>query len=189
MSELSQSEGKKILKAARDSVVAYFGGKTFKLSGFPQKRGVFVTLHSHPSHALRGCIGFPEPIFSVNDGLPKAAVCAAFQDPRFNALDKSELSKVIFEVSILTEPELVKVKKPGDYFSKIKVGVDGLIVEKGYARGLLLPIVAKEYGWSVEQFLEETCSKAGLSHDSWKDVKDCRVFKFQAQVFSENKPV
>ena len=189
MSEFSQSDGKKLLKAARDSVVDYFENKSFRLSGFPQKRGVFVTIHSHPSHALRGCIGFPEPIFSVNDGLPKAAVYAAFQDPRFNPLVKAELSKVIFEVSILTEPELVKVKKPGDYFSKIKVGVDGLIVEKGYARGLLLPIVAGEYGWSVEQFLEETCSKAGLSDDSWKDIKNCKVFKFQAQVFSENKPI
>lgn len=188
MSKLSEKDGKKIVKAARDSVLAYFNNKTFRLEGFPAKLGVFVTIHSYPSRELRGCIGFPEPVFSLNEGLPKAALAAAFQDPRFPQLKKDELDKVIFEVSVLTKPELIKVKGWDEYLKKIKVGEDGLIVEYGFNRGLLLPIVAEEYRWGVEEFLCHTCRKASLHPDSWKDVKGCKVYKFQAQVFSEKKP-
>ncbi len=188
MQRLSSADGKKLLKAARDSVVAYFDKKPFTLDGFPHKLGVFVTIKTYPSHELRGCIGFPEPVYPLNVGLPKAALLAAFQDTRFRPLEKEELNKVVFEVSVLTRPELIKVKKADDYLKKIKVGVDGLIVEHDFNRGLLLPTVAVEYNWDAEKFLEHTCMKAFLPRDSWRDVKNCRVYRFQAQVFSEKKP-
>ncbi|MEM4244701.1 MAG: TIGR00296 family protein [Candidatus Nanoarchaeia archaeon] len=188
MRRLSADDGKKLLKAARDSVVAYFEKKQFTLNGFPEKLGVFVTIKTYPSHELRGCIGFPEPVYPLNVGLPKAALLAAFQDSRFSPLERDELKKIVFEVSVLTKPKLIKVRKADDYLKKIKVGVDGLIVEQGFNRGLLLPVVPVEYGWNCEQFLEHTCMKAFLPRDSWKDVNNCRVYCFQAQVFSEKKP-
>lgn len=184
----SVGDGRKLLKAARGSVVSYFSGKSFRLAGFPQKLGVFVTIHSYPSRELRGCIGFPEPVFSLNDGLPKAALAAAFSDPRFPPLEEAELGKVIFEVSILTKPSLIKVVDCKEYLKQVNVGSDGLIVDNGSSRGLLLPIVASEYGWDARQFLCHACMKAGLPSNSWEDVKSCKVFKFQAQVFSESKP-
>lgn len=187
MSLLSDKDGKKLLKAARDSVLSHFNHKSFKLTGFPEKLGVFVTIHSYPSHDLRGCIGFPEPVFPLNEGLPKSAVAAAFQDPRFPPLEKDELNKVIFEISILTKPELVKVNNFSEYPKKINLGKDGLIVYNGFNHGLLLPIVAEEYGWDCETFLCQTCNKAGLPRDAWKE-KNCKIYKFQAQVFSEEKP-
>lgn len=188
MDILSEKEGIKLLGAARSCVVSHFENKSFKLQGFPFKRGVFVTIHSYPSHDLRGCIGFPEPVFSLNEGLPKAALASAFQDPRFKPLTRSELGKVVFEISVLTQPELIKVAKCSDYLYCINVGKDGLIVEDKDYRGLLLPVVPVEYGWGVEKFLDHTCLKACLPFDSWKDTKNCKVYKFQAQVFSEKKP-
>lgn len=188
MNLLSEKEGIKLLEAARSSVVSHFENKSFKLQGFPFKRGVFVTIHSYLSHDLRGCIGFPESIFSLNKSLPKAALASAFHDPRFKPLTRSELGKVVFEVSVLTQPELIKVAKCSDYFYCIDVGKDGLIVDGGGYRGLLLPVVAVEYDWAVEKFLEHACLKACLPFDSWKDTKNCKVYKFQAQVFSEKKP-
>ncbi len=185
---LSALAGKKLVKAARDSIVSYFAGRKFRLVGFPEKRGLFVTIHSYPSHDLRGCIGFPEPVFPINEALPKAALAAAFHDPRFKPLMKTELENVLIEVSVLTKPSLINVKKPDDYFLCIKPGEDGLIVDNGFSSGLLLPIVASEYNWDVEEFLNNTCGKACIPCDSWKDTENCKIYKFQAQVFSEKKP-
>ena len=68
------------------------------------------------------------------------------------------------------------------YFEEIEIGRDGLIIQKGYSRGLLLPQVATENKFNVEEFLEHTCMKAGISADSWMD-ESCEVSKFQGQIF------
>jgi len=98
------------------------------------------------------------------------------------------MSKVIFEVSVLTPPELVEVKNPKEYLSKIKVGEDGLIVEKGFYRGLLLPQVPIEWSWCEEEFLCQCCHKAGLPPDSWL-TKDAKIYKFKAIIFEEETPL
>jgi uncharacterized protein (TIGR00296 family) len=99
-----------------------------------------------------------------------------------------ELGKVIFEVSVLTPPEPVEVKNPKEYLSKIKVGEDGLIVERGHYRGLLLPQVPIEWGWCEEEFLCQCCVKAGLPPDSWL-TKDAKIYKFKAIIFEEETPL
>lgn len=180
---LTLKEGEKLVNAARKAVENYFSKKDFKLNGFKDKKGVFVTLHEYPSHELRGCIGFIEPIFSLNEGLVKVALSAAFSDPRFFPLRKEEMDKVIFEVSVLTMPEVMK----GDYVKQIKIGRDGLIAEYKGRRGLLLPIIASEYKWDAKTFLAQTCVKAGLDAGAWKDP-NCKIYKFSTQVFSEVKP-
>lgn len=183
--KLSSEQGKKLVKLARDSVSTYFSNKEIKAEEFSEKRGVFVTIHSHPGKQLRGCIGFPEAFLPLGEAVIKAARAAAFSDPRFFPLEKKELNNIILEVSVLTKPELIKVKKPEEYFKKIKIGRDGLVVEYRSIKGLLLPQVFKKE--TVEQALSMTCQKAGLPFDTWKNL-DCKIYKFEAQIFSEESP-
>jgi uncharacterized protein (TIGR00296 family) len=88
---------------------------------------------------------------------------------------------------VLTPPELVEVKKPTDYTLKIKVGQDGLIVERGYWKGLLLPQVPIEWNWNEEEFLCQCCIKAGLPPDNWL-LKETKIYRFQAIIFEELEP-
>jgi uncharacterized protein (TIGR00296 family) len=104
------------------------------------------------------------------------AVAAALDDPRFKPVTAEEVPDLDIDISVLTP--LVRVKDLDD----IVIGRDGLIIKKGYAQGLLLPQVAAEYGWTVEEFLEQTCHKAGLPGDAYKS-DDAEIYKFSAQVF------
>jgi hypothetical protein len=114
-------------------------------------------------------------------------VSAASRDPRFPPVRQNELGEVKVEVSLLTPPVEVEVNKSTELPGRIKVGVDGLIAQRDWARGLLLPQVPVEWGWDAEQFLSQTCMKAGLSPDAWH-IEGTRIFKFQAEVFSEVEP-
>lgn len=122
-------------------------------------------------------------IYPLNKALAEVAMSAAFEDPRFMPLAKNEFNEVVFEVSILTEPELVK----GDKIKQIQIGRDGVIVEADGLRGVLLPKVAVEQRWSAKDFLENACLKAGLLEDAWGN-EECNAYKFQAQVFREKEP-
>ncbi|MDI6825722.1 MAG: TIGR00296 family protein [Candidatus Aenigmarchaeota archaeon] len=187
---LSEEDGKKLVKLARQTVEDYFKTKRFvlKKDEFKEKRGVFVSIHSFPDHELRGCIGYPDPVLPLGEALQRAAISAAFEDSRFPPLVESELKKIVFEVSVLTEPELIVVKNPREYLRKIKIGKDGLIIEHDILhRGLLLPQVPTQYNWDVEIFLEHLCMKAGLMVDMWLDPKT-KIYKFQAQLFKEKTP-
>ena len=139
--------------------------------------GAFVTLHSHGN--LRGCIGNmvgSKPIYlTVRD----MAVEAAVGDPRFPAVEASELEDIEIEISALSPLERV------DSADKIQLGIHGVIVKKGFRSGVFLPQVATETGWSKEEFLSQLCAqKAGLSPDAWKD-KSTELYVFTAEVFSE----
>ena len=90
------------------------------------------------------------------------------------------------EVSVLTPPEPIE-GPPHERPKKIKVGRDGLIVKKGIYSGLLLPQVPIEWGWDEEEFLSETCWKAGLPPDCWLDG-DTEVYRFTAEIFEEEHP-
>ncbi|WP_099209951.1 TIGR00296 family protein [Thermococcus henrietii] len=154
-----------------------------------EKMGVFVTLNRHnvpPQMALRGCIGFPLPIYPLVEATIKAAIHAAVEDPRFPPVRESELDDLVIEVSVLTPPELIE-GSPEERPRKIKVGRDGLIIEKGIYSGLLLPQVPIEWGWDEEEFLAQTCWKAGLPPDCWLDP-DTKVYRFTAEIFEEEYP-
>ncbi|RLI13666.1 TIGR00296 family protein [Candidatus Bathyarchaeota archaeon] len=151
--------------------------------------GVFVTLNKlvGGQKVLRGCIGFPYPQKPLVEATIEAAIASATEDPRFPPMRLPEMDEVVVEVSVLTRPELVRVEDPRDYPRVIKVGRDGLIVEKGFFRGLLLPQVPVEWGWDEETFLSQCCMKAGLYPDAWLD-RDTRIYRFQAVVFEEEEP-
>jgi uncharacterized protein len=187
---MNDIEGEHAVKIARKTIEAEARdeepGQIDAPGSFRAKRGVFVTIHTFPEMCLRGCIGYPEPVYSLGKALVKAAQ-AACHDPRFPYLRADELTKVVVEVSILTPPEEIKLEDRKLLPSKVEVGKDGLIMEMGYFRGLLLPQVATEWNWDAETFLAETCAKAGLTPDCWLD-KRSKVFKFQAEIFAEKTP-
>jgi uncharacterized protein (TIGR00296 family) len=191
MSKFSDEEGIRAVRAARyviENTVKCQDVPDLKLpASFKDKGGVFVTLKTHPDHELRGCIGYPEPVVALKEALVDSAISAATRDPRFPPVSADELPNLLVEVSLLTPPEPIETSGAKELIGKVKVGEDGLIVERGRARGLLLPQVPIEWGWKAEEFLEQTCGKAGLPLEAWKDPKT-RFFKFQAEVFSEEKP-
>ena len=139
-----------------------------------EKRGAFVSLHRHGQ--LRGCIGSIQPSKPLHQIVEEMAAAAAFNDPRFESLTAKEFKDIQLEISVLTPLEQVKDIK------EIEVGKHGLYIKKGFNSGLLLPQVATDYNWDRMTFLEETCRKAGLSRNAWKE-KDAEIYLFSADIF------
>lgn len=192
MAELiDRKDGEFAVKLARKIVEVWVKGRIVYNSdvmpeSFEEKRGVFTTLHTYPSKELRGCIGCPGTEMTLIEALKESATSVT-EDPRFPPLKREELPKVLVEVSILTEPELIKVDTARQYLNEIKIGRDGLIIRHGPAGGLLLPQVPVEWDWNVKEFLEQLCLKAGLTPDMWKDSKT-KIHRFQSQIFCEVSP-
>jgi uncharacterized protein (TIGR00296 family) len=189
MSMLTEGEGKEGLKLARAAIEQYLS-ENVKIKApddlpgcFEEKRGVFVTLNKYDN--LRGCIGYPYPIFKLKDAVIDAAISAAVSDPRFPSVTKEEFGDIDIEITILTTPQVLK-EKPKDLPKQIEIGRHGLIVKKGRYQGLLLPQVATENNWSVEEFLCQTCWKAGLPQDAWLE-EDTEVSTFEGQIFKEEE--
>jgi len=187
---ITLEDGKKAVVFARKTIEEHVKNKktsSTSLEGiFNDKQGAFVTIHSYPSNDLRGCIGIPLPLLSLKEAITEGATSAT-HDPRFSPLSVDELDNIIVEVTILTPPEEIVVKAPKNYLEKIEIGRDGLIVEQGFYKGLLLPQVPVEQGWDKEEFLSHTCMKAGLMPDAWFD-KNIKISKFSGRVFTEIKP-
>ena len=193
--KLTQDEGEFLVRLARKSVEEYLENHRLVMvpedtpATLMQRFGVFVTISikRHRRKELRGCIGYPYPTTKLVKAVIECAVNSSTQDPRFPPLSLDELSQIIFEVSVLTPPQQIKVENPIDLPSKIKVGKDGLIVDSGINRGLLLPQVPIEYNWDEREFLSQACMKAGLTPDSWL-VETTKIHKFQCIVVSEKSP-
>ncbi|MGQ9461279.1 MAG: TIGR00296 family protein [Candidatus Bathyarchaeaceae archaeon] len=195
MFQLTLEESNFLVKLARKAVEEYL--KNGKIIAVPKGAssklmkhcGVFVTLNSfyQGKKELRGCIGFPYPTTPLARAVIESAINSATQDPRFPPVSLDELDHIVFEVSVLTPPQLVKVEKPTDYPRKIKVGQDGLIVERGYYKGLLLPQVPVEWNWEEEEFLCQCCIKAGLSPDYWL-LEGTKIYKFSCVIAHEITP-
>ncbi|MGE5341948.1 MAG: AmmeMemoRadiSam system protein A [Candidatus Omnitrophota bacterium] len=142
---------------------------------FLEKRGVFVTLRK--KEKLRGCIGYPLPTKSVVEAVIDNAISSAVHDPRFKPVTAKELKDIAIEISILTVPRKVK-----DH-TEVVVGRDGIIISKGFMRGLLLPQVPLEQGWNLEEYISYGCLKAGLPNDEWK--RSVEIETFEGIVFGE----
>jgi len=138
--------------------------------------GAFVTIRHHGE--LRGCIGYVESTLPLHTVVAEVAEKAAFHDPRFHPLTEREAEEMVLEVSVLSP--LAVVNSP----EEIRVGSHGLLLEQGAFRGLLLPQVAAEYGWTREQFLEHTARKAGLPQDAWRHPATT-LYLFSADVVRE----
>ncbi|MFQ6065197.1 MAG: TIGR00296 family protein [Candidatus Bathyarchaeia archaeon] len=192
---LTRKDGEFLVKLARKAVEERLRtGRAIEVpEGTPprllEQCGVFVTLNSlrRAKKELRGCIGFPYATAPLARAVIESAINSATQDPRFSPISLGELDHIVFEISVLTPPELMRIEKPQDYPSKIKVGRDGLIVEKGYYKGLLLPQVPVEWNWDEEEFLCQCCLKAGLQPDCWL-TKGTKIYRFSCVIAQETAP-
>ena len=176
-------ERRLLLRIARDAIVAHASGANapgvdrIDLGG--RRGGAFVTLHKRSE--LRGCIGHIEADQSLVRVVARCAVAASSTDPRFPAVSPAEVAELSIELSLLGPLE--PIAGPDE----IEIGRHGLVVEKGWHRGLLLPQVATEWKWDAHQFFEQTCRKAGLPHDAWK--QGAKIWRFEAEVFGEDSIV
>ncbi len=194
--ELSLDEGKFLVELARNAVKEYL--KTGKHIAPPQDTpkkmfeccGVFATINKleRGEPQLRGCIGYPYPTNPLVEAVIESAINAATEDPRFPPMSARELPDVVFEVSVLTPPELIETSSPNEYVSKFKVGEHGLIIERGIFKGLLLPQVPVEWNWCEEEFLCQCCMKAGLPPDTWLE-KGTKIYRFRGIIFEEETPM
>lgn len=181
---LNDEEKKELLILSRKTLETYYAnGKIFQYTPANSRLnelhlGCFVTLKKMGN--LRGCLGN----FSSKDPLylniQKMTISSAREDPRFDPVKKDELKDINIEISVLYP--MMEIKN----IDEIQVGRDGLYVEQGFFRGVLLPQVATEYGWNKEEFLSHTCIKAGLPPSAWKN-QGIRIFRFEADVFGEKE--
>ena len=190
-------DGKLLIKFARENIEYYLKNSRRIIipenlkEKFKDKFGCFVTLNkiNVKGNPLRGCIGYIEPTFPLYEVIHRVSISSAVEDPRFPSVSLEEMDNITIEISILTPPKLIKVDNPEEYLKKIVIGRDGLIVERGMRRGLLLPQVPVDHGrnWDVATFLSHTCQKAWLDPESWKK-KDTKIYSFQAILFEEEIP-
>ena len=177
---LTADEKADLLKLARAALTEYVtrGTEVDDLTGrekFRTPRGAFVTLTR--DGALRGCIGYIEPVLPLGRAVIRTAIYAATEDPRFRPVKAAELKDLRIEISVLTPAREI------DDPRLVKVGTHGLIVEKDGAKGVLLPQVPVDNGWDRETFLGQGCLKAGLPPDAWK--RGAKLSVFEAIVFHE----
>ncbi len=174
-----------LLKLARTSIETFLKtGRKFKPEkpddpALTAERAVFVTLNKGKN--LRGCIGQMIAREKLYLAVNEMALSAAFHDPRFPAVNESELDKITIEISVLSPMQRV------DDWQTIRMGIDGVWVRKGYASGVYLPQVATETGWDRETFLGSLCThKAGIPQNAYKDP-DTELYIFQVEKFTERE--
>jgi len=191
--EYTLEDAKYLINISREAIKSLLegGAKVKPPEDVPEKLrekgGVFVTLETYPKKHLRGCIGYAEPVMPLVEATLKAACSSATSDPRFPPVLPGELDNLILEVSLLTPPELITVEASLEYQNFIEIGKHGLIVEKDYQKGLLLPQVPVDHGWGPEDFLTQTCIKAGLPPGAWLE-EDTKIYRFRGHVFAEDEP-
>jgi AmmeMemoRadiSam system protein A len=178
---LTETEKKILLAIAKKTIESSLNGQESPEFGIvsknlKEKRGAFVTIKKQDN--LRGCIGYIKAIRPLYQAVAEMAEAAAFNDTRFPPLAPEELKDLDIEISVLTPLKQVKD------IHEIKVGIHGIYIVRGGHSGLLLPQVATTHGWDRQTFLEQTCYKAGLLSDAWKD-ENTEIYIFSAEFFNE----
>jgi hypothetical protein len=192
--QINPQLGQALVKLARQTIMKRLGleissSESNSIADFLQndelksRRGTFVTLKKAGN--LRGCIGSLSAEESILDGIKRNAVNAAFHDPRFPALSVDEITDVDIEISILTSPQILEYADSADLISKLRINVDGVILQKGIRRATFLPQVWEQLP-RPEDFLSHLCIKAGLSANAWENTK-LEISTYQVQYFEENK--
>lgn len=182
-STLTRDHRRFLLELARDAIRTHLQGHSppepvVDAGPLTEHRGAFVTLTI--DGVLRGCIGHVVGVDPLWSSVQSNAVAAAFRDPRFSPIRPEELNKIDIEISAMSP--LTEVTDP----ATITVGIHGLMIERGAARGLLLPQVASNNGWDRATFLDHTCRKAGLEPGCWKHP-DAKLFTFTVENFAEEE--
>jgi AmmeMemoRadiSam system protein B/AmmeMemoRadiSam system protein A len=180
----TEKEKEQLISLARDNIKSLlYDKKRISVSKeilpeiFRTPLGAFVTLKIRGS--LRGCIGrfiSSEPLYQV---VLESSENSAFDDPRFSPLTKEELQKTDIEITVLGPMRKITSIK------EIVLGRHGIYIKKGNQSGTMLPQVATENHWSVEEFLGYTSrDKAGIGWDGWKDAD---IYIYEGIVLEETK--
>jgi AmmeMemoRadiSam system protein A len=181
---LSKEHRQRLLDLAKSSIQhGVQTGRPLKinLADFPvelaEHRATFVTLRKN--HELRGCIGMLEAIRPLAVDIAENAYSAAFEDPRFPALEAGELSELEIHLSILTPAEPVSFTSEQDLLDQLQPGIDGLILQEGRRRGTFLPSVWENVP-KPEQFLRYLKQKAGFAPDYWSD--NIKIYRYRTEM-------
>jgi AmmeMemoRadiSam system protein A len=185
---LSAEEKQTLLHLARQALESAVRGKHFpgpdqtSLTPLLRANGAaFVTLTVHGQ--LRGCIGALQPYQALADDVCEHAAAAALQDYRFPPVKPDELSRIHIEVSRLTLPQPLPYTDANDLLSKLRPGIDGVILRDGSRRATFLPQVWEQIPEKAE-FLSHLCAKMGASANLWR-VKHLDVEIYQVEEFHE----
>jgi uncharacterized protein len=180
--EFTPEERRILLKLAHQSILSKFDRREISLDPssphLAQPRGVFTTIYLHG--ALHGCVGFVLPVASLYRNVAETARSAAFEDTRFPPITREEAPDLEVSLSILSPLHRIAAEE-------IEIGRHGLLISKAGQRGLLLPQVPIEHSWDRITFLEQTCRKAGLPSDAWKN--GASIESFTAEIFSDEDAV
>jgi AmmeMemoRadiSam system protein A len=186
--QLTAEERSTLLELARGALEAGVRGQKLpsldlkSLSPLLQKEGAtFVTLTINGN--LRGCIGALEPYQTLAEDVREHAIAAALQDFRFPTVEPEELPKIAIEVSRLTPPVLLEYTTPEDLLSKLRPGIDGVVLRDGRRRATFLPQVWEKVPKPAD-FLDNLCYKMGVAPDSWRK-KHLDVLIYQVEEFHE----
>lgn len=181
--EFSPEERTLLLKLAHESIFSALQHREISLDPptphFAELRGAFTSLYlrrESREEELRGCVGYVLPACSVYRAVAETARAAAFDDIRFPPVTLEEVQGLAIELSILSPPQPIQPET-------IEVGRHGLLISWHGHRGLLLPQVPVEHKWERTTFLEQTCRKAGLPTDAWK--QGATIEAFTAEIFGE----
>ena len=185
--EFSPDECQTLLVIARHAIEARAANEPFDVetlaehvsSRLREVRAAFTTLFR--GGQLRGCVGFAVPTYPLYRTIAETAVSAAFLDPRFPPVTTEDVHQLRIEISVLSSLQLVEAV---DAETRIHIGHHGLLISHSGHRGLLLPQVAAEHGWNALAFLENTCLKAGLHGDAWREPS-ARLEIFSAEIFGD----
>jgi len=176
LDSIDEKYGKILIEIAKNAIKSKFSIKIDKIDipeKFKKKCGAFVTINENNS--LRGCIGFPYPVMELYKAVENSAIEAAFNDPRFMPLKINEIDKIEIEITILGEMKKLDYRN----IDEITIGKHGLYIKNGIYSGILLPQVATEYNFTKKEFLEETCLKAGLNKDCYKNSE---LYVFEGKI-------
>lgn len=172
-----------LLKIARETIESRLNdllGKTYtiKSESLKKKSGAFVTIYYKGN--LRGCVGYISDTKQLHRVVREMAIAAAFNDDRFQKLTKEEFEDIKIEISVISPFKTIENTK------EIEIGKHGLVIMHGWNSGLLLPQVAIRNKWDRKKFLEETCNKAGLHKDMYKD-HTTTIQTFTAEIIKEEE--
>lgn len=174
----TKEENDSMIEAAKNTVETYIKtGKKYieeKYSDkFKESLACFVTINT--GDELRGCIGTIEPVDTLHNSIVENAISAATRDPRFSPVSEKELSKLSYEVSVLSPPTLFEPKSLDELFKGING--KGIIIKKDFRSAVYLPQVWEQFT-SEKEFLRSLCRKAGMFVDEWKNYKELKYYVF-----------
>jgi len=186
-SVLTVEQGRSLLRLARQTIAVKLGVETdveaVNDPALDVEYGTFVTLKIGGN--LRGCIGNLLPSGSVAEGVKRNAISAAFHDSRFSPLTAAEFDNVEIDISVLSQPQKLEYSDGADLISKLRPGIDGVILQLGRAGATFLPQVWDQLP-APELFLSHLCRKAGLVDSAWKNDHP-KIEIYQVQCFEEEE--